>query len=159
VGQKEFLQEILAKMQLKKRWDKESFSARHKGHSRSFGGIKKTELSLDFVGTMSQAIFHKKRVNLALRFQRSFQEAGRKEKWGGGGGGGKGRELLDMEKAEETEKEPLLEGVHKRGEELGEGGTLSLRISLMLEGVKREQRRGTFQEQEGEIRSRTKRVA
>lgn len=80
-GQKEDLQEILAKIHLKKRWDKESFSALHKGHSRSAGEMGKMELSLDLVGIISQAIFHKKRDNLALILSphKSFQVEGRKE--------------------------------------------------------------------------------
>jgi hypothetical protein len=56
-GQKEDLQATLAKMHLKKRWDKEYGSTRQRGQRESIGEIGKIMFNLALVGTMSQAIF------------------------------------------------------------------------------------------------------
>lgn len=50
-GQKEFLQAILAKLHLKKRWEVESVSVLQRGQSKSLGGMLRILFSLDFDGS------------------------------------------------------------------------------------------------------------
>jgi hypothetical protein len=86
-GQKEDLQAILAKQQLKKRWERESVSALQRGHNISDFEIGKIRFSLSLVGRMFQAIFHRNNLSLAFsfNFHNNFQAF---DSRGGGGGGG-----------------------------------------------------------------------
>jgi hypothetical protein len=150
-GQKEDLQATLAKMHLKRRWDKESGSAWQRGQRESAGEIGKILFNLVFVGTMSQAIFQRKIMSLALRFsfQSFFQVLGER-----GEDAAYDLDLLMSLYAELEEKRPFGEGVQKDSE-MKWGWILIFCISLTLIGSNRKRRRGRFHKQWGIIRSQT----
>jgi hypothetical protein len=79
-GQKEDLQATRAKMQLKKRWERLSVSVLQRGHRESECDRWRMEFNLVFVGSISQAIFQRKRISLAfsLSFHKEFQKFGSK---------------------------------------------------------------------------------
>ena len=56
-------------------WDRESSLTLQRGQEDSKGEMGKMDFNLAFVGKISQAIFQRKRINLAfiLSFQRDFQ--------------------------------------------------------------------------------------
>jgi hypothetical protein len=86
-GQKEDFHAILAKQQLKNRWERESVSALQRGHNISKFEIGRIRLSLSLVGMMFQAIFQRNNLSLAFNFNfhSNFQSF---DSRGGGGGGG-----------------------------------------------------------------------
>jgi hypothetical protein len=67
-GQKEDLHAILAKQQLKKRWERESASDLQRGHNISESEMGRIRFSLSLVGRMFQAIFHINNLSLAFSF-------------------------------------------------------------------------------------------
>jgi hypothetical protein len=88
-GHNEDLQVILAKQQLKKRWEREYASNFQRGHKISESEIGRIRFSLSLVGRMFQAIFHRNSLSLAFsfNFHNIFQVF---DSRGGGGGGWRG---------------------------------------------------------------------
>jgi hypothetical protein len=66
-GQNEVLQAILAKLQLKNKWRRESSAILQRGRSESTGEMGKTAFSLALDGRMSQAIFQWKRFEPGIK--------------------------------------------------------------------------------------------